>query len=418
MLHRLTKALTALCLVALCAAGCSAPSPVAGTKVAPVAANPAAPVFTFAPTATPTPTMTPVPTPTPEPRSATSGEWLTDVPNPTYQPVMISIENAEGCRPQIGLNQADIIYEFPVEYSVTRFQAIFNDEYPPFAGPVRSSRYYFMRLQQEWNTMYVHRGYGGLPYSRKWVGIHVEPWLMDTGDMFWNLPGRKKVHSLMVNVGDVVGTWYPGNIAVPYERWRFSDEPDTSSGKAFTSVALNFFYRRTKEKNWITFNYMPETNTLNRYQDGRIFRTLRVTAQEGRPARTAKREREDFFCQNLVVQYTSWSTLDDEKGHRVTELNGEGKCDYFINGKHLTGYWSRLSYADKTQYYLDSGDKLVLAPGRTWICVHPDDFALSPVVIHYADGTTGEPATSKHRAKPAVEDGDEIAPEDMMLADE
>ena len=376
------------------------------------------PTATPDPTPTPSPTPTPTPSPTPEPRSATTGRWFADgVPNPTYQPVMVSIENAPGARPQIALNMADIIYEAPVEYSITRFHVVFNDEYPLFAGPVRSSRVYWMRLQQEWNTMYVHRGYGGLPYSRKWVGIHIEPYLIDTGDMFWRMRGKKSVHSLMVNVPEVVDAFYPGNVAVPYRRFLFADEPDVSGGKPFEKVALNFFYRRQKEKNWITFLHDEETNLLSRYQDGRLFYTR--TPVSGRSPGTARIERkEPFSCQNLIVQYVAFSEVGDEKDHRDAVLNGQGKCDYFVNGMHLTGYWSRLSYSDKTTYYLDSGEVLTLAPGRTWICLHPDDFSVSPVVITYRDGTTGEPAASNATLLPPVDDETGIAAEDLMVADE
>lgn len=406
----------AVCVLLAGLIGC-APEQRAETTAAEAAPpTPAPAVVTLAPTATPEPTNSPVPTPTPEPRSATTGRWLEDVPNPTYQPVMVSIENATSSRPHVGLNQADIIYEMPVEFAITRFHVIFNDEYPLFAGPVRSSRVYWMRLQQEWNTMYAHRGYGGLPYNRKWVGIHVEPYLVETGNMFWRMNGRKKVHSLMVNVPEIVDAYYPGNIAVPFERWRFADKPDVAEGKPFTSVALNFFFRRQKQKNWITFNYDAETNTLNRYQDGRIFKTL--SPWSGHSPGTARTKNDVFFCQNLIVQYTPWEELHDEKGHRNTDLSGQGKADYFINGMHVTGYWTRMSYADKTEYFLDSGEKVVLAPGRTWICVHPNDFTVSPVVITYADGTTGEPATSKAQVLPGLPDTEQVDPADLMQGDD
>lgn len=411
--QRTRRLATLLILSLLLLAGCTQTKQAAAV---PTTVPTAAPVAT--PEPTPTPTPEPTPTPTPEPRSVTTGRWYADgVPNPTYQPVMISIENAPGARPQIGLNAADIIYEAPVEYSITRFHLIFNDEYPLFAGPVRSSRVYWMRLQQEWNTMYIHRGYGGLPYSRDWVGIHVEPYLTGTGDMLWRMRGRKSVHSLMANIPELVDAFYPGNIAVPFKRFQFADRPDTTQGKPFEKVALNFFYRNQKEKNWVTFAYDPETNALSRYQDGKLFYT-RMPAGGRSPGTARIARKEPFVCQNLIVQYVTFTEVGDEKDHRDARLNGQGKCDYFINGMHLTGYWSRLSYSDKTVYYLDNNEIVTLAPGRTWICLHPDDFAQSPVVITYRDGTTGEPATSRATLLPPVDDAETIAPEDMGYADE
>lgn len=344
------------------------------------------PTATATPTATPTPT--PEPTPTPIPRSPTTGKRYPEGTTPTYRPVMVSIENSSGARPQTALNLADIIYEAPVEYAITRLHAVFNDQYPLFAGPVRSSRIYWMRLQQEWKSMYVHRGYGGPMFEYDWIGVHVESYIMDTGDMFWrDRSGRKDVHTLMVNVGELAEAFYGDYQPEPHQRYLFDEQPvqGEGAGKPFEKVALNFFYRRQEEKNWVTFAYDGETNTLNRYQDGRIWKTL--TPVSGRSPSTYRTEKEAFFTQNLIVQYATFTELDDADKHRNAELSGRGLCDYFINGLHYTGYWSRPTYEDYTSYYLDSGELVTLEPGRTWICIHPDDYAESPVAITYQDGT-------------------------------
>ena len=115
-------------------------------------------------------------------------------------------------------------------------------------------------------------------------------------------------------------------------------------------------------------------------------------------------EREDFYTQNLIVQYAPFTELGDEDRHRNADLHGTGRCDYFIDGVHLTGFWSRPDYeTDKTTYFLDSGEQLTVKTGRTWICIHPDDFEASPVVITYRDGTTGGPATGDTAAMTAYE---------------
>ena len=338
----------------------------------------------------PTPTLSPTPTPTPVPRSYTSGKVWDGAATPYYRPVMISIENAAGARPQTGLNLADIVYEAPVEYAITRFHAVFNDEYPLFVGPVRSSRIYWMHLQQEWHTMYIHRGYGGptdeRPDVQAWPGVYVEPLIVETGDMFWRSSGKKREHTLYCNLAEVAAAFYGDFQPTPAERWTYSDTAgDNVDGKPFAKVAMNFFYRRQKEKDWITFLYRAEDNMLTRTQDGRAFMTK--TPVSGRSARTAKTVTEELATQNLIVQYVRFFELNDEKDRRNAQLEGGGRCDYFINGLHYTGYWSRPTYSDHTTYYLDNNSVLALAPGRTWICIHPDDYAVSPVAITYMDGS-------------------------------
>ncbi len=388
---------TIVCLAACCALLCG--GYFAARRFLPGAsrqyreAAAATPAPTAAPSATPTPsptpTLTPTPSPTPAPRSYTSGKVWDGEATPYYRPVMLSIENAPAARPQTGLNIADIIYEAPVEYSITRFHAIFNDEYPLFAGPVRSSRIYWMHLQQEWYCMYIHRGYGGPTndlYSLAWIGVYVEPLLVDEGDTFWRSAGKKREHTLYCNVGEVVDMFYGDFQPAPYERWTYLDAPDNAvEGKPFSKIALNFFYRRQKEKDWITFLYNEEDNTLGRTQDGKQFMTK--TPLSGRSRSSARTETEPFYTQNLIVQYVEFFDLGDEKDRRNARTEGYGKCDYFINGMHSTGYWSRPTYNDPTTYYLDNDQKVELAPGRTWICLHPDDYSVSPVAITYRDGS-------------------------------
>ena len=78
--------------------------------------------------------------------------------------------------------------------------------------------------------------------------------------------------------------------------------------------------------------------------------------------------------QNLIVQYVNYGSVKGDTKHRRTcDLVGEGKCDYFINGQHVTGTWSRPTADDYTQYLLDDGSLVILEPGSTWIAVHPND---------------------------------------------
>ena len=59
---------------------------------------------------------------------------------------MVKIDNADGggaaneARPQLGLNEADVVYEEMVEGSVTRLAAVFQSTDADPVGPVRSAR--------------------------------------------------------------------------------------------------------------------------------------------------------------------------------------------------------------------------------------------------------------------------------------
>src|SRR5207237_3959294 len=54
--------------------------------------------------------------------------------------LVVKIDNAPKARPQIGLNQADVVFEEGVEGGITRFAALFHSEMSKPVGPVRSAR--------------------------------------------------------------------------------------------------------------------------------------------------------------------------------------------------------------------------------------------------------------------------------------
>ena len=62
------------------------------------------------------------------------------------RPVLATINNHPLARPQSGISQADVVYEFMAEGNVTRFLALFQSELPETVGPIRSARDYFIHL--------------------------------------------------------------------------------------------------------------------------------------------------------------------------------------------------------------------------------------------------------------------------------
>ena len=55
--------------------------------------------------------------------------------------VAVKIDNADGkSTPQIGINEADVVYEIQVEGQVTRFLALYQSTDAAPIGPVRSAR--------------------------------------------------------------------------------------------------------------------------------------------------------------------------------------------------------------------------------------------------------------------------------------
>lgn len=385
---RLSAAIAGVLAFATLLSGCSvAPAPAAATA----APTEEAVTVTMAPTPTPTATPEPSPSPTPEPqnRSQTSGKVI---PEGTPSKVFImSIDNAEGAKPQTSLMEADIVYEFLVEQTITRFQAVFNDNYPLYAGPLRSTRYYFIDLAHEWDCMYLHEGYVVLDAPYKRFPSNLISLYLPSGDFAgysatfsrkkgayddfetkngykFRAPetGRGDVHALYYRVAALVNRYFKDYESKVCQRFNFQENVSYPDGKPFTNVALQF--DNNTDPKWIQFAYNAGENRIYRSEAGQPTMT-RVLKEQGDSYDTVQ-----MNVQNLIVQYVNYGSVKGDTKHRRTcDLVGEGKCDYFINGQHVTGKWSRPTADDFTSYFLDDGSLVTLEPGNTWIAVHPAD---------------------------------------------
>ncbi|MEA4871163.1 MAG: DUF3048 domain-containing protein [Christensenella sp.] len=385
---RLSAAVAGILAFATLFSGCSAaPAQPAATP----APTDEAVTVTMAPTPTPTATPEPTPSPTPEPknRSQTSGKVI---PEGTPSKVFImSIDNADGAKPQTALMDADIVYEFLVEQTITRFQAVFNDTYPLYAGPLRSTRYYFIDLAHEWDCMYLHEGYVVLDAPYKRFPSNLISLYLPSGDFAgysatfsrkkgayddfetkngykFRAPetGRGDVHALYYRVAALVNRYFKDYESKVCQRFNFLENVSYADGKPFTNVALPF--DNNTDPKWIQFSYHADDNRIYRSEAGQPTMT-RVLKENGDSYDTVQ-----MNVQNLIVQYVNYGSVKGDTKHRRTcDLVGEGKCDYFINGQHVTGTWSRPTADDYTSYFLDDGTLVTLEPGNTWIAVHPAD---------------------------------------------
>lgn len=386
-----------LLAAALVAVGCAgapveeAPTPEPTAVPTP---EPTAVIVTPEPTPEPTATPTPVPTPTPTPknRSQTTGF---EIPEGTpSRPVIVSIENSDPAKPQTALMDADIIYEFQVESMITRLQVLFNDKYPIYAGPLRSVRYYFIDLAHEWDCMYLHIGGVTLDGKYKRNPVKLISIYPRSGEKEFNgftakfsrskgpyndysIQGyrfrtvdRPEPHNLYIMVDKMVDRYYGDHEAQICERFKFMEDVAYEQAESYSTVSLP--YMNTSDPNWIQFIYNPSDNRIYRKENGNDFYTL--TPSEDGDTLTEER----MSVQNLIVQHVPYGNVPgDSKGRRTCDLIGSGKCDYFINGKHVTGMWSRPTSDDYTCYMLDDGSTVTLEPGNTWIAVHPDNMTVT-----------------------------------------
>ena len=75
------------------------------------------------------------------------------------RPVTIMVNNIREALPQIGISEADIVYEIIEEGGITRLLCVYNDYSDiPEIGSVRSARDYFIDIADAHDAIFVHAG--------------------------------------------------------------------------------------------------------------------------------------------------------------------------------------------------------------------------------------------------------------------
>ena len=292
-----------------------------------------------------------------------------------YKPVSVMIENHQDARPQTNLQLADIIYEVTVEGGATRFLCIFNDNYPMDVGPIRSTRIPFINIQREWDSPLIHIGgpesgvatvYGN---AFKDIKLRIDFFYGRYNDYYWRIKTKAAPHNVHTNLKKLVDEKY--NYTPDARTVDFTFENDTLYlAEDINTMTVPF----VNNDDFLVWKYVADKGVYNRYMGGKIFDTITVVdGEDGKPVSTTA----PLTVKNVIVQYVKEYVIPyGGSGRRNSEVVGSGKCDYFINGKHISGTWSRPTINDSTSYLLDDGTPLILAAGNTWICLQPKTKAI------------------------------------------
>jgi hypothetical protein len=358
-----------MALAPFLAAGCGEPKPAApATRPAATAAVPA---LGGDP---------PAAVPAPAPAEAASGTLRspltgleTDATLLRRRIVAVKIDNAPLARPQMGLSQAEVVYEHLAEGGVTRFLALYLAHEPERVGPVRSARLVDLYLGQEWNFLLAYAGAGtttGQLLAEALIPLFKAPELGERldGTPFFRDPSRTVPHNMFVRVPEVrvEASRTPGiESEVEIRGLPFQPEP----GEPGPIRLITMPYVVPGALSWqygVTWRFDEPTGTWKRMMAG----APHVDALSG----------EQIAVQNVLLQFAETSGAThverDAAGNVALDvvLRGENRAVLFHSGHVFEGTWSKEHDRAQTQYRLPSGDPLPFHPGHTWIHILPSDF--------------------------------------------
>ncbi len=287
----------------------------------------------------------------------------------------MKIGNYPSDRPSAGLDHADIVFEEPIEGSITRLVAVFQCQSPPLVGDIRSAREPDVAiLSQLSHPLFAHMG-GINPI----LNLLSQAPITDL-DMLGGPPASVIVHE--------PGKFPPYNtFARPAALWSLVPSDTTPPQPIFqysttlpagavagSATSLHIPYSHYSDVTW-TWNpsggdYLRAYSGVpNRLVDGSQASTTNVVA--------------------MTVQTFLGPWVENSEGNHEVEVTalGSGPVTVVRNGAVITGTWNRTSLTSPATLTSTSGAPITLAPGRTWVELVPQGI---PVVA--SPGTPASPA--------------------------
>ena len=267
--------------------------------------------------------------------------------------VMVIIDNHPLARPQGGLQEGDLVYEFPIEGGSSRFMAMYSRFSPQLVGPIRSARDYNIRLALEHDSIFIHAG-GSPGAFRLLNNIDSLNGLGGGVDRaFWRVNEKTEPHNLysdgatLRRVANQEGFKNQGQLL----DFRYLGSDDEFLGKEAKKISIEYGDALYKAE------YLYDESSQ---------RYLRFTAgvQHWDP------QGRQLTVKNIMVQMVNTKVIDDE-GRLSLDLDGQGRALYFVEGRVFQGFWQQKQGV--TKFFKAEGEEIALREGNTWINIVPID---------------------------------------------
>ena len=279
------------------------------------------------------------------------------------RPVAVMIDNdGPSSRPQIGLEDAYMLYEVIVEGGASRIMAVFkNASHIEKVGPVRSTRHYFLDFALEHDAINCHAGWS--PKATQDIpalGVNNINGIQgsDGTNFYRDSTYDNTWHNLYTTLSKIVKyaedkKGYETKSDVVHTSYNGKDTDLDDDAQPATEIQLPY---STLYK--VVYKYNEKDKNYTRYIGQREH-----MSQTGK-ALTAK---------NIIIYSLKNYPLQDgeNKDRQEVETVGSGEGYYVTNGKAVKINWSKPSRKAKTTYTLENGEELKLNPGNTYVQIMP-----------------------------------------------
>lgn len=295
-----------------------------------------------------------------------TGEGM-DVDISGKRPVAVMFNNLKKALPQIGIAQADVLYEIVAEGGITRIMGVYQDlEGVGDLGSIRSARDYYVSLALGHDAIYIHAGGSPQAYDAfdSWGVTYIDFVNGPYGKMCWRDPDRKKAagleHSLLTSSEKVLEQM-PSKFRLEHKEgyevgWAFSKEPLPGDAVSARKLTVPFSKYKT---GYFTYDGDRGQYLAAQSLDGSDPIPW-VDGASGEPV----------GVNNVLVLYTDVSLVKgDDKGRMEVRTTGTGDGILLRDGQLYEIAWKRDKRTDCLTFLGVSGQPIPLAVGPSYINV-------------------------------------------------
>ena len=269
--------------------------------------------------------------------------------------LVVKVDDTTQAHPQIGLEDADVVYIEQVEGGLTRLAAIFSSVIPQRIGPVRSARISDIEILSQYGR--VAFAYSGA--QKKLLPVIASANLQDLGaqrqspTIFTTDPNRTPPYAMVLRADLLMQKISDDKMQIDAARdigFKFGELQD---GGALTQTAVMHWPAATysalwseQESRWL----LSHNNTLDVADSGLVLGPT-----------------------TLIIQMVSITPSEyKDKVGGVTPFSqtvGTGKAYVLRNGQHFVTTWNRPDSLSGTTFTFADGTVMNFDPGHIWIAL-------------------------------------------------
>lgn len=265
------------------------------------------------------------------------------------------VDNHPSARPQVGLDQTDIVFEELVEGGMTRYLAVWHSQLPAEIGPVRSVRPMDPEIVSPFGGVFAYSG-GQVRFIQLmqaapvYNAIHGQP---DTESTFYRTDAKVAPHNVLVKAPELIEQHL--DLAAPPKMFDYAaalaESTAVLEGVALTSVETSFSGFSSPSWEWDA--------TQEKF----------VRFQTNGAADSASSGNQ-LAATNVVVLFVNIEVIEDIP---TTRLVSQGTGYVATGGSIIEITWIKASPESPIVLTTQAGNPVLLGIGNTWVELLPSD---------------------------------------------